>query len=153
MAKTHGMHKSKAYSVWEAMKARCLNPNNPQFKDYGERGITVCDRWLRFEGFYADMGDPPAGLTLDRVDNEKGYEPGNCRWADRITQQGNRRVTRNLTFNGKTQCVEQWAKQYGIGSGAVHNRIFQLGWDIERALTTPLRNVKRKSQWQTRPAI
>ncbi len=148
-AKTHGMHNTKTYHAWESLKARCLNEKSAQYPDYGGRGITVCERWMRFENFYDDMGETPVSLTLDRIDNDKGYEPGNCRWTDRLTQQANRRVARLLTFHGATKTMEQWAKQYGIGSGTLHQRIFVLGWDMERALTTPLRQIKRKSEWLT----
>lgn len=143
------MHNTKTYHAWESMKARCLNWRNPQFKDYGGRGIAVCERWLRFENFLADMGESPPHLTLERINNERGYEPGNCMWADRLRQQANRRVARLLTFNGETKTVEQWAKQCGIGGSALHMRVFRLGWDLERALITPVRSMKRKAAWQT----
>jgi hypothetical protein len=73
------------------MLTRCFNPNNSSYDDYGGRGITVCEEWLSFENFYADMGDPPPGLSLDRIDNDGPYAPWNCRWADRITQNSNQR--------------------------------------------------------------
>lgn len=79
------------YNSWNAMKQRCLNPNASKYRDYGARGITVCDRWLTFENFYADMGVRPEGKTLDRIDNDGNYEPGNCRWATPAQQSQNQR--------------------------------------------------------------
>ena len=93
----HGLVYEPIYTAYHNMKQRCTNKNNPQYKDYGGRGIKVCDRWLSsFELFVADMGTRPKGMTLDRIDVNGDYEPSNCRWADRYTQMANRQKNSSL---------------------------------------------------------
>jgi len=88
---THGRSKTKVYGVWNAMKMRCYNPLVEQYKNYGDRGIRVCYRWMTFENFYADMGDPPLGMSIDRIANDGHYEPENCRWTTMKEQRANQR--------------------------------------------------------------
>ena len=89
--KTHGKTRTSIYGIWCAMRSRCFNPNSPAYRNYGGRGIKVCERWLVFENFYADVGVPPNGLTLDRIDNDSDYGPHNFRWATGSQQSLNRR--------------------------------------------------------------
>lgn len=107
---------------WCAMKQRCTNPNHRAYPVYGGRGITVCERWTRFSAFLADLGQPKRGETLDRIDNAKGYAPGNCRWASRSEQQNNRRVNVLVTYKGKTLNLMQWSKLTGIHRNTLDQR-------------------------------
>lgn len=134
--RTHGMSDTAIYRVWHKMLERCTSPTNRDFKNYGERGITVCDRWLSFENFYADMGEKPVGKSLERKHNDLGYSPENCIWADRVTQNNNRRDNRLLTFNDKTQTLMQWVRETGLSRATVKNRL-SAGWSVEKALSTP----------------
>lgn len=122
------------------MKVRCSNPKSQAYVRYGARGITVCERWHSFENFYADMGERPEGMTLDREDNNKGYEPGNCRWATRREQTRNRNITISLSFNGRTQPLAAWAEELGLSYYLLLSR-YKAGWSIERLLTTQSRAV------------
>lgn len=103
------------YRAWKGMRARCYSPCNKHMGKYQEEGIKVCERWNSFDNFYADMGDRPEGYTLDRIDSSKDYSSENCRWASWSTQAKNRRDFNTIiTYNGKTQCLKDWAKEYGI---------------------------------------
>lgn len=130
---------SAEYRIWHTMKERCLNPNATGYAaTYGGRGITICDRWRdSFEDFLIDMGRRPSpDHSLDRVNNERGYEPGNVRWATRSEQARNRRSNRLLTFDGETRCVAEWAERAGISQDCMRQRI-KAGWEMERILATP----------------
>lgn len=131
----HGMTDSRTFVSWDSMKQRCLNTNHKSYGDYGGRGITVCERWLEsFNNFLADMGERPEGKSLDRIDNDKGYEPTNCRWATHVEQGNNRRSSRLLTHAGKTQTAIQWAREYGLGPKTLLYRL-KAGWSLKESLT------------------
>lgn len=127
--------RSKTYASWRSMRERCFNQKNKQYTDYGGRGITVCERWNDFVNFLADMGEVPKGLTLERVDNEKGYSPDNCLWASRASQVRNRRNTKTLEFQGAIKPVAEWAEIMLIPYNTLRCRVAK-GWDATKALTT-----------------
>lgn len=139
--KTHGMTDTKTYRAWEDMKKRCYKKNNKRYKTYGERGITVCDRWHNFNNFLNDMGICKEGLSIERIDNNKGYEPGNCKWATFQEQMRNTTRTRNIEFNNKVQCLSAWATELGICPDTLSARL-KYGWTIEKTMTTPLRSAR-----------
>lgn len=120
---THGKSRSRVHNAWLGMKQRCENANHRFYSYYGGRGITVCERWQDFENFLADMGEPGEGETLDRVDNNRGYEPGNCRWASRREQMNNRRVNRTITWKGVTATVAEWSALTGIHYNTIAKRL------------------------------
>jgi hypothetical protein len=135
--RTHQRSKTKLYRIWRAMIERCSNSNNKRFSAYGGRGITVCDRWAHFENFLADMGEVPEGSSLDRIDNDGPYSPENCRWASVTRQARNKRSTIWLEFEGRRQSLPDWANEVGLKRSTLSQRIFKLGWSVQRALTTP----------------
>lgn len=128
---------SPTYKSWHSMLQRCNNPKCPEYSTYGGRGLSVCAEWHTFERFLADMGARPPGMTLDRIDNNLGYGPQNCRWATRRTQQRNRRTNHMLTLNGKTLCLQAWAEKLGLKAHTLYYRIYKHNWPLEVALTTP----------------
>lgn len=132
-ARTHGWSSRSQYRAWLTMRSRCTNPKNADYKRYGGRGIKVCDRWQVFENFLADMGECPVGLTLDRIETNGNYEPGNCRWATNHDQHRNKSSNVNLTFNGKTQCCADWANELGLSRNAISKR-YRKGLPVEQIL-------------------
>lgn len=135
---THGQTRNhaptKLYVVWKTMLARCENPKNKSYPRYGGRGIAVSDRWHSFENFAADMGEPPTGdHQIERVDNDKGYEFWNCRWATRYEQAQNKHNTRTLTYKGRTQTISEWAAETGVKRETLKMRL-RKGWTADEAL-------------------
>lgn len=133
------------YSVWSQMRARCGNPKHPEYFRYGGRGIRVCERWGDYANFATDMGDRPHGGTLDRVDVDGNYEPGNCRWATPKEQTRNRRVTIRLTFNGRIQSMADWADELGVTYSTFSGRVKKFGGEKAIAIT------QKKNQESLRP--
>jgi hypothetical protein len=134
--RTHGLTGTKAFRAWVGMRDRCSNPNAEFYADYGGRGIAICERWQSVENFVSDMGDPPAGMSLDRIDVNGNYEPGNCRWATATEQNRNRRNNVLFTFDGETRCLAEWAEKAGLREDTLRARLIVRKWPIERALTT-----------------
>lgn len=133
---------SKIYTIWKGVIQRCTNPNNRHYHNYGGRKINVCKRWLKFDNFLEDMGEPLEGLLLDRINNNKGYYKSNCRWATRKQQNRNTRKNHLKTYGGRTQCIAAWAEEYGMKYMTLWQRIRKLDWSIEKALTTPVKQRK-----------
>lgn len=144
----HGMSRTKIYKIWCSMIERCYTPTHHAYARYGARGITVCESWrLSFEQFYKDMGERPAGKSLDRINNNHGYSPDNCRWATQEQQQNNNSATHILHFNGESLSISQWARKLGISRNRIRSRI-QRGMSIADALTIP-----KQSTWANRVKV
>lgn len=144
-ATTHGQSRlvGGLYRTWNSMVQRCTNPKNTGWSSYGRRGITVCDEWLSFESFLRDMGPRSEGMTLERKDNDKGYEPGNVVWASRLTQANNRRTNVLLALNEEKKTVAEWGRFTGFGKHVIKNRL-EDGWPVWRALTEPIHDTGRR---------
>ena len=138
---THLKCETPAYYTWANMIQRCTNHNLSQYKDYGGRGIKVCDRWLHsFENFFEDMGNRPDGMTLDRDCNDHNYCKDNCHWATYTEQQNNKRNNHIVTYKNESLTVAQWAKKTGIKYNTLIGRLNIYKWTIERSLTTGILN-------------
>ena len=132
---THGMTNTPVYVSWSNMKARCSNPNNPSYKDYGERGITYCEEWQLFENFYADVGHLwTEGLTLERIDVNGNYCKENCTWVSRYKQAINRTNTRLFIHDEVSMTLTDWAKHLGKNRSTLAQRFYVLGWSVEDTL-------------------
>lgn len=141
--KTHGLAGTRLYHIWYGMKARCNNPKSPSYKMYGGRGITVCDEWMGgFEPFsrWALENGYAENLSLDRIDNSKGYSPSNCRWATAREQANNTRRNRFVTSGGETLSVTEWSRRTGIKQTTLSRRIHSDKWSVEDALTKEVRH-------------
>lgn len=156
-ATTHGFTKNyqveRLYKIWSAIKLRCYNRNHKSYQNYGARGITVCDEWRKdycaFRNWALENGyDESAKFgdcTIDRIDVNGPYSPENCRWANAIEQQNNTRKNHFITYNGQTKSIAEWARETGIASDTIYQRIGKLGWDPVDAITKPMRKVRKRA--------
>lgn len=140
---THGVIKSgkykREYFIWKGIISRCTDKENAGYKDYGGRGIAVCDRWMdSVLNFIQDMGPRPDGTSVDRINNDGNYEPSNCRWADKHTQANNTRRNKFIEFCGKVQTVSQWGRELRLSPSVIASRL-RIGWSLDRAFYTPVR--------------
>lgn len=132
----HGKARTPLYTIWSNMKSRCLNVKQQSYIRYGGRGITVCKRWKdSFMEFYKDMGERPKGMTLERIDNNKGYNKSNCKWATPEEQANNKRNNRFVRYRGIELTIPRWAKRLRMNKNTLYYRI-QSGWSIQRAFAT-----------------
>lgn len=145
---THGMSKSPTHTCWKNMRRRCETKSSSRYKNYGARGIKVCDRWKIFENFLNDMGEKPSGLTLERIDVDKDYQPDNCRWASPTDQHFNKTNTRYIDYNGEKIPLGRLCREFDIRFNVVWKRLSR-GWDIEKALKTPNMSSKTRNKGET----
>lgn len=134
---------------WYSMHTRCYSPGFIGYESYGEKGITVCQRWHDYDNFVADMGPRPSrDHSIDRIDNDGNYEPDNCRWATMTEQARNRSHNNYVTAFGKTQCITAWAAEVGLRPCVIGARL-RLGWSPVKALTTPVRKWRKSDDPQS----
>lgn len=132
--KTHGLSGTKEYQQWAGMLARCNDPNHVGYANYGGRGVVVCERWTHYTSFLEDMGPRPSSRhSIDRIDPNGHYEPGNCKWSTRNEQNNNQRSNRLLTHNGRTQNISRWASEVGVPYKTFYQRVARKG--IEHAVS------------------
>ena len=140
----HGMARTRFYRCWMRMRRRCSEVNDVSYKYYGGRGITVCDRWQDFQNFYADMFSTYSDvLSIDRIDNDGNYEPNNCRWATNAEQSSNKRSTHQITYNGVTKSLPEWAEEKGLKVSTLWNRLFKYKWPVADALNPVARRLNK----------
>lgn len=140
----HGGKKERLYGVWHGMRDRCENPHGKYYQRYGARGITVCSEWNDysiFRDWALQNGYDPSlqkyECTLDRIDNNLGYYPENCRWTNQREQSNNRASNHLLTYNGETHTISEWSHITGLNKHTIRQRVGRLGWEVGRALTEP----------------
>lgn len=131
---THGLSRDPAYRSWKDMRSRCNTPTDSDYKDYGGRGIKVCDRWSDFAAFLADMGPRPFGMSVDRKDVNGNYEPSNCRWADAKTQANNKRSNHFIEWGERRQTLAAWCAETGVDQSKARYRL-RMKWPVEKVFS------------------
>lgn len=150
----HGMSNSKEFASWWNMRERCFNPKDKRYHRYGERGITICQRWLDgFQNFYDDMGKCPKNYTIERINNDGNYEPSNCIWASRKIQARNRNITRWFTYNGKKLCYAEVSRKLKIPHHKLRYLIEDKGLSLDDAISYMKENKYKKLTWSVDKAI
>lgn len=127
---------TRVYKIWDHMRQRCQNKSRNNYARYGGRGINVCDRWNKFDNFLADMGEPNAEQSIDRINNDGNYEPSNCRWATRIEQMRNTSTSLLITIGSETLTRGEWGRRFGITGHSISHRLSK-GWTTEQAVKAP----------------
>jgi len=147
---THGLsggrkNRKPEYGIWRGIKRRCLKSNDAGYKNYGGRGIKICDRWKdSFLNFWMDMGERPSKkYSIDRIDNNGNYEPANCRWATRLEQGRNKRGLRLITIDGKTKCLTEWVEYLGLNQNDVNQDLYERKLDVMEVLKPNLKPCKK----------
>lgn len=149
--RTHGMSNTATFSIWMAIIARCENPKHISYKYYGAKGIKICDRWREsFECFFLDMGERPEGKSIDRINVNGDYEPGNCRWATIEEQNNNKSNAIKITYQGKTMTISDWAKECGIRRNVLYHRLVEGKMSIDDAFRIP---VSRSNSGRPKKAV
>lgn len=144
----HGMCYTRINSIYRKMKQRCLSPNDSRYKDYGGRGIQVCEEWLGKDGFskfyeWAMSNGYSDELTIDRIDVNGNYEPSNCRWITKLEQSKNTRKNIKLTYQGRTMIIKDWARELNIPYETLRRRILKYGWSVDKAFTEETRSGRK----------
>lgn len=143
----HKESKTKLYQRWISILRRCESPNFPYYKDYGARGITVCEEWHDYLEFkkWVEETQPAGDYSIDRIDNNKGYSPDNCKWSNRKEQANNRRSNVSIEYQGETHNLTEWSQILGFDYKNVHNRMNKLGWSFEKAISTTI-DIKKRNK-------
>lgn len=134
----HGLRHHSAYNTWAGIMDRCHNPKSTNWKNYGGRGIAVCKRWHSLKNFISDMGERPPRMSIDRINNNKNYSPGNCRWASRRTQNNNTGQNVRIKYRGEDLTLAEWAERLGVSPFTLYSRK-RYGWSDRKILETPIR--------------